>query len=496
MNTEARVVIGMDPHKRTVTIEVMTSQELVIGGGRFTTDAEGYAHLLGYARQWPLRIWAIEGCAGIGKHIADRLVTDGEDVVDVPAKLSARVRVLATGQGRKTDATDAHSIALVGVRMGGLRPVVEDEQLEMLRLCADRRDSLGLERTRKVNQLHKLLLELIPGGAKKSLTANQAKELLKKVRPTTAAGKIRKAHAVELVEDLAKIYARTKAADKELTRLLEATGTALLDLHGIGPAGAARLLVEVGDITRFPDRNHFASWTGTAPIDASSGDHTHHRLSRKGNRQVNRVLHTMAVVQLRTTTTEGRAYYDRKIAAGKTRREARRGLKRKLSDLVFRTLIDDLARHARTGPGGQMGDDSDSSATGSQPNTGSSDKPLPGPATTKPRNPPPSGLLTQRGADRLSPSGGSSVPDVTRAGQASAYDARPPRSDPAPAPARCSSAAIGSCAPAAPACRTSQEPSGHPGMTLRPPLGIATVGLAAPGIASVGLDRLRRSGAG
>lgn len=100
MNTEARVVIGMDPHKRTVTIEVMTSQELVIGGGRFTTDAEGYAHLLGYARQWPLRIWAIEGCAGIGKHIADRLVTDGEDVVDVPAKLSARVRVLATGQGR------------------------------------------------------------------------------------------------------------------------------------------------------------------------------------------------------------------------------------------------------------------------------------------------------------------------------------------------------------------------------------------------------------
>ena len=124
MNAEnPLVVIGMDPHKRTVTIEVMTSHEQVVGGGRFTTDADGYAQLLGYARQWPQRLWAVEGCAGIGKHVASRLVADGEDVVDVPAKMSARVRVFATGQGRKTDATDAHSIALVGVRMGGLRPV-------------------------------------------------------------------------------------------------------------------------------------------------------------------------------------------------------------------------------------------------------------------------------------------------------------------------------------------------------------------------------------
>ncbi|OLT17997.1 IS110 family transposase [Serinicoccus sp. CUA-874] len=379
-----RVVIGMDPHKRTVTIEVMTSHEQVVGGGRFTTDADGYAQLLGYARQWPQRLWAVEGCAGIGKHVASRLVADGEDVVDVPAKMSARVRVFATGQGRKTDATDAHSIALVGVRMSGLRPVVDDEQLEVLRMCVDRRASLGAEHTRKVCQLHKLLLELIPGGAKRSLSAAQAKELLKKVRPTTPAGKVRKAHAAELVEDLTKIYARTKAADKELKSLVKATGTGLIDLHGIGPSGAARLLVEVVDITRFPDRNHFASWTGTAPVDASSGDHTHHRLSRKGNRQINRVLHIMAVVQLRHAT-EGRAYYDRKVAAGKTPMEAMRCLKRRLSDLVYKAMLDDLARRATTGPGGQLGNDSDSSATGSQPDAGSSDKPLPGPATTKPR---------------------------------------------------------------------------------------------------------------
>ncbi|WP_427197768.1 IS110 family transposase [Ornithinimicrobium sp. Y1847] len=151
--------------------------------------------MLAYARQWPERVWAVEGCAGIGKHVADRLVADGEDVVDVPAKMSARVRIFATGQGRKTDATDAHSIALVGVRMSGLRPVINDEQLEVLRMCVDRRRSLGEEHTRKICQLHKLLLELIPGGAKTFLSAAQAKELLKKVRPTTPAGKVRKAHA-------------------------------------------------------------------------------------------------------------------------------------------------------------------------------------------------------------------------------------------------------------------------------------------------------------
>ena len=380
-----RVVIGMDPHKRSVTIEVMTADESIVGGGRFPTDADGYGRLLGYARQWPERVWAVEGCAGIGKHVADRLVADGEDVVDVPAKMSARVRIFTTGQGRKTDVTDAHSIALVGVRMSGLRPVINDEQLEVLRMCVDRRRSLGEEHTRKVCQLHKLLLELIPGGAKTFLSAAQAKELLKKVRPTTAAGKVRKAHALELTADLATIYARTKAADKELKTLVEATGSSLLGLHGIGPSGAARLLVEVGDITRFPDRNHFASWTGTAPIDASSGEHTRHRLSRGGNRQINRVLHIMAIVQLRTRTTEGRAYYDRKKAAGKTSMEALRCLKRRLSDLVYKQRLNDLAGHTATGPGGHLGDDSDSSATGSQPDTGSSDKPLPGPAAPKPR---------------------------------------------------------------------------------------------------------------
>ncbi len=377
---EQGVVIGMDPHKRSVTIEVMDADEQVLGGGRFTTDVAGYRSMLDYLRRWPYRVWAIEGCSGIGRHIALRLLADDQEVVDVPPKLSARARVFSTGQGRKTDATDAHSVALVGTRMAGLRPVVDDQQLTVLRVLADRRRSLGADHTRIVAQLHHLLLELIPGGAKKNLSAAQAKALLAKVRPRDTASKARRRVAAELIADLERVYSRTKAADKELRDLVAATGTSLMDLHGIGPSGAARLLVEVGDITRFPNRDHFASWNGTAPIDASSGDHVRHRLSRAGNRQINRTLHIMATVQLRNAT-EGRAYYDRKKATGKTSMESMRALKRRLSNIVYNTMLDDAATATGTGPGGQRDSDSDSSATGSQPQHRHFGQATPGPVS-------------------------------------------------------------------------------------------------------------------
>jgi transposase len=384
MSKTSRVVIGMDPHKRSATIEAMAADEQVLGGGRFGTDPAGFGAMLARAGQWPDRVWAVEGCEGIGKHLVLRLPGAGETVIDVPAKLSARMRVYATGQGRKTDDTDAHSIALVGARMTGLRHVVNNESLEVLRLLADRRRRIGADHTRMVCQLHVLLLELLPGGAKKDLSAAQARKLLAGVRPKDVAGKTRKRVALELVVDLERACARKKAANKELVALIKQTGTGLSGLHGIGPSGAARLLAGVGDITRFPTKGHFASWTGTAPIDASSGDNVRHRLSRGGNRQINMALHMMAVVQLRNST-QGRAYYDRKVAAGKTPGEAMRCLKRRLSDIVYRTMLDDLVATAGTGPGGHRGNDSDSSAAGSHPHTSSSDKSLPGPATAKPR---------------------------------------------------------------------------------------------------------------
>jgi transposase len=372
------VVIGMDPHKRSATIEVMDSDEAVLGGGRYGTDVPGYRAMRRAVRRWPERTWAVEGCQGIGRHIARRLIADGERVVDVPPKLSARTRLFATGQGRKTDATDAHSVALAATRMKGLREVADDEQLAVLRILADRRRSLGEDHSRMVSQLHQLLLELIPGGAKKDLSAAQAKRLLATVRPRDTAGQARRRVAAELITDLERIHQRKKAADKELRTLLKETSTTLTSLNGIGPSGAARLLVEAGDVTRFPGKAHFASWNGTAPIDASSGDQVRHRLSRAGNRQINRTLHIMAVVQLRHRASEGRVYYDRKVAAGKTPMEAMRSLKRRLSDVVYHQMILD-ARVQAAGPGGHLGAATGSSAAGLHPAAGTSEKSLPGP---------------------------------------------------------------------------------------------------------------------
>jgi transposase len=259
----ASVIIGMDPHKSSATIEVMAADERVLGGGRYGTDAAGYTAMLAAVRRWPERTWAIEGCQGIGGHLAARLAAAGEQVVDVPPKLPARTRVFTAGQGRKTDVTDAHPVALAATRMTGLRQVTGNEQLEVLRVLADRRRALGEDRTRMICQLHRLLLDLIPGGAKKALSAARARALLARVRPRDPAGQARRRVASELVTDLERIYQRKKAADKELAAALKAAGTTLTALEGIGPSGAARLLAEAGDITRFPAR--VTSPPGTGP---------------------------------------------------------------------------------------------------------------------------------------------------------------------------------------------------------------------------------------
>ncbi|MCW2858693.1 MAG: putative transposase y4pF/y4sB [Actinoallomurus sp.] len=169
-----------------------------------------------------------------------------------------------------------------------------------------------------------------------------------------------------------------------MTELIAATGSDLQRLHGIGPSGAARLLGDVGDISRFPSRGHFASWNGTAPSDASSDDQQHHRLSRAGNRRINRTLHIMAIVQLRNDT-EGRAYYRRKIAAGKTSMEAMRSLKPRLSDLIYKQMTKDARTAKATGSGGHTGATLQSSAASSIPTAGTSEQSLPGPATSHPK---------------------------------------------------------------------------------------------------------------
>jgi transposase len=374
------VVIGMDPHKRSVTIEARDAREVLRATGTFPTSTAGYRAMVSLARQWPRRVWAVEGAQGVGRSMAQRLLAGGERVLDVPAKLAARARVFDTGQGRKTDAADAHSIALVALRDRGLREVHVDDDLAVLRLLCDRRDALSQAHAQGLNRAHRLFAELLPGGAPVKKSTAQYSALLGRVRPRDPAGRLRRRLLAEELSELARLDARLKAMTRELSAAVRARGSHLMDIHGIGPAGAARILADVGDVARFPDRAHFASWTGTAPIDASSGEHVRHRLSRAGNRRLNHVLHIAAVVQLRNDTT-GRAYFRRKHAAGKGGLGSIRCLKRRLSDAVYRQLIADARSHdADAGPGGQGGASVRSSAADLTPRVGTSEQPQPGPA--------------------------------------------------------------------------------------------------------------------
>jgi transposase len=288
-----------------------------------------------------------------------------------------------TGHNRKTDAHDAHAVAVVAARTRGLRVLAYDEQLEALRMLVDRRQELTRARVQTLNRLQRLLSELIPGKAKKDLTALQANRILASVRPRDLAGKTRKRLALEQLTDLVGIDAKIKALTKELKAMVKASGSSLMDLPGVGPVVAARVLADVGDVARFADRNRFASWTGTAPIEASSGEIVRHRLSRAGNRRMNHMIHIAATTQIRLNTP-GRTYYLRKIAAGKTKAEALRCLKRRISDALYRQLLADARAAAQAtaeaGPGGHRGASRKSSAAGSHPHTGTSDQPLPGPA--------------------------------------------------------------------------------------------------------------------
>jgi hypothetical protein len=207
------------------------------------------------------------------------------------------------------------------------------------------------------------------------------------VRPRDIAGKTRRRLAVEQLAELVVVEKKTKALTKELKAMVLARGSTLMDLPGVGPVVAARVLADVGDVARFADRNRLASWTGTAPLDASSGEQIRHRLSRAGNRRMNHMLHIAAISQIRLDTG-GRAYYRRRRAGGKTPLEALRCLKRRISDAVYRQLVADARRADpaileeghQTGPGGHCGASHQSSAVDLPPPIDTSDQPLPGPA--------------------------------------------------------------------------------------------------------------------
>ncbi len=321
---------------------------------------------------------------------------------------STRARIFDRGHGRKNDPADAKTTAVVALRTKGLRQVVPDDEMVALRLLSERRRDLVRTRTATVNHLHQLLMELIAAGSDRKLTAAKAKALLATIRPRDVAGRTRRQLAVDLVEDVVALDRKLKDLDKRLKDAVADTGTSLLQIKGVGVTTAAMILGEVGDVRRFPSRHHFATYTGTAPREFSSGGVDTHRLSRAGNRKLNHALHIIALSHKRHDE-QGGAYYSRKLAAGKGKKGALRSLKRRLSDVVFRTLVADreLADKAReqaaevAGPGGQSGATTKSCAADRSPMISTSEKPLAGPASpdaTRHRRACSSPCLTQRGA--------------------------------------------------------------------------------------------------
>ena len=335
------IIIGLDPHKRSHTAVALEPAGRVAGMLKVAADKNTKRRLLAWAGQWPDRRWAVEGANGLGRLVAQQLVAMGENVVDVPAKLASRARLLETGHGNKTDDLDARSIAAVAQRRQDLRQVATENHSAVLRLLSDRRDELNQERRRTINRLHRLLRDLVPGGAPLELSASAAAKILATVRSTSSVDLQRRSAAKDHIADVRRLDRALAKNRKQSSQEIAISGTSLTDILGVSDVLATKILGHVGDVTRFSNDDRFANYSGTAPIEASSGDIVRHRLSRAGNRQLNHALHLAARVQV-MREGPGKTYYARKLTESKTKAEALRCLKRQLAKVVYRHLMADL----------------------------------------------------------------------------------------------------------------------------------------------------------
>jgi transposase len=343
-----KILIGVDPHKTSLAVAAIdeASGEF-LERAAFAQDRAGLRSLERWARRFPERRWAVENAGGLGRHLAVRLAGSGESVVDVPPKLSARVRVLSSGNARKNDELDALATALAASRNERLAQVDPEAASEVLRLLSERRGDLVAERTRALNRLHGLLRDLVPGGVAGKLSADRAARILRGIRPKGTSARLRRRLASEVLRDVRMLDRKIADLNGRIEAEVEASGTTLTQIFGIGHILAARIMGTVGDVGRFPSKAHFASYSGTAPLEASSGQAVRHRLSLAGNRHLNYALHMVAVCQARSDARGG-AYYRKKIAEGKSRKEALRCLKRRVCDAVFRSLVADSQAPSRS----------------------------------------------------------------------------------------------------------------------------------------------------
>ena len=284
--------------------------------------------------------WAVEAAGGLGYLLSQQLIARGEHVVDVPPVLASRVRVLGSGRSEKNDPNDALSVAVAALHQPDLAVVQRENHSQVLRMLAKRHLELTALRTQAVARLHSVLMLLAPGGMSQRLSAEKASRMLGGMRNLNPIGEQRRLMAKTHLADIRRLDRDLKANKKLITKAVAASGTTVTDVYGVGPIVAAFLIGYTGDPSRFVSAGHYASYNGTAPVEYSSGGKKKHRLSLRGNRKLNHAIHMAAVTQIRHNTP-GRIYYNRKQDEGKTKKEALRALKRRVSDAVYQRLVAD-----------------------------------------------------------------------------------------------------------------------------------------------------------
>jgi transposase len=342
------MIAGIDTHKDTLAVAVVDDTGRLVAGGEVPNTERGFAQLVDMFNTHHVQRVGIEGSGSFGRAVAVHLALCWQSdqpvaVVEVPTLMTSRERRPGQLGKGKTDPVDALAIARITTREQQLPPVrLTVGAAADLRALLDYREDLVREHGALVNRAHAELGGLRPGYQQQIPILTTCARVRAAVDLLGADTSIRATLCRRRLERVIAIDAETAELKRQISKLVAAADTTLTDLYGVGPLIAARFLAEVVDIRRYPNRNAFASANGTAPLPASSGRTVRHRFNPGGNRQLNRSLYTIALTQIRGDT-EGRAYYERKRAAGKSKREALRCLKRRLSDIIFTTMHHDAA---------------------------------------------------------------------------------------------------------------------------------------------------------
>ena len=339
------VVLGVDAHKRSHTIVAVDDVGRKLAERTIPATHEGHLEAITWAARWTERRFALEDCRHLTRRLEADLLSAGEAVVRVPTRLMAGVRRSGREHG-KSDPIDALAVARAALREPDLPVAQLDGEARTVRLLVDHREDLVGERTRIQCRLrwhlHELFpeLEIAPKSLRRVCVLASLEERLVGVEGTVAA------IARELLERCRELTVRANELERELRARVQRLAPALLAIPGCGTLSAAKIVGEVASAGRFRSKASFARWNGTAPIPVWSGNDSRHRLNRGGNRQVNAALHRIALTQWRGVGP-GRAYVARRMAAGDSKTEALRLLRRRISDHVFRQLlVDESAEQA------------------------------------------------------------------------------------------------------------------------------------------------------